>query len=348
MWVLLYRDGNTRRYVTLGPASKLTKSQAQEKRDLHMKEVAAQHATAPNTHIRFATFVTDVALPFLRKKWKRSTAGTTVNRIEHHLVGELGRFEMRELSLQALQHFLHAKAATYSQSVVAHLRWDLHLLFKLASAQGYVERDPTPALYTPKEAKIRATRALTRKEVVTYIGALDRREQVIVHLALFAGMRPGEILGLQRQHVNPDCREITIAQRVYRGDIDDPKTRSSARRIAVPKKTASMLCDWMELVGPEPGAWVFASENPRKPLWRDNVWNRHMKPRLEKVGLDWAKFQELRRTHASLGHAAKIDPKVSADQRGHGIGVALEVYTRSSMEQKAEAAEELENAVFES
>jgi hypothetical protein len=28
----------------------------------------------------------------------------------------------------------------------------------------------------------------------------------------------------------------------------------------------------------------------------------------------------MRRTHASLGHHAKVDPKVSADQGGHGIG----------------------------
>lgn len=31
----------------------------------------------------------------------------------------------------------------------------------------------------------------------------------------------------------------------------------------------------------------------------------------------WANFQVMRRTHASLGHEAGIDPKVAADQRGH-------------------------------
>ena len=57
----------------------------------------------------------------------------------------------------------------------------------------------------------------------------------------FAGMRPGEILGLQRQHVSEDCRAVTIAQRLYRGDIDTPKTRSSKRTVAIPKKTASLM-----------------------------------------------------------------------------------------------------------
>ena len=84
----------------------------------------------------------------------------------------------------------------------------------------------------------------------------------------------------------------------------------------------------MPLVGKSPKAWIFAWRTRAKPMWRDNVWYRNMKPKLEAVGLGWANFQVLRRTHASLGHEAGIDPKVSADQRAHGIGVALDVYTQ--------------------
>ncbi len=62
----------------------------------------------------------------------------------------------------------------------------------------------------------------------------------------------------------------------------------------------------------------------------------------------WANFQVMRRTHASLGHEVGIDPKVAADQRGHGIGVALDVYTKASIGRRAEAGAKLENAVFAS
>jgi hypothetical protein len=71
-----------------------------------------------------------------------------------------------------------------------------------------------------------------------------------------------------------------------------------------------------------------------------------MKPRLKTAGLEWANFQVLRRTHASLGHEAKVDPKTAADQRGHGIGVALDVYTQSSVEARRAAAEMLEKSVL--
>ena len=184
------------------------------------------------------------------------------------------------------------------------------------------------------------------KEAQKHINALDLRERVIDHLALFAGMRPGEILALQRRHVAEDCGELVIDQRLYRGDIDSPKTTSSRRTVAIPSQTARELRNWMGLVGSRPDAWVFASENPEKPMWRDNVWYRNMKPKLEPIGLGWANFQVIRRTHASLGHEAKVDPKVAADQRGHGIGVALDVYTQSSIEARRGAAEILEKAVL--
>src|SRR5208282_5051061 len=281
-----------------------------------------------------------------RSKWKRSTASTTESRIRHHLLGEFGDEKLTSLTLKPLQAFLSEKAAASSRSTVAHLRWDLRAIFKLAIAEGYTDRDPTGALFTPKEAKVAATRVMNGKEARQHINALDLRERVIDHLALFVGMRPGEILALQRRHVAEDCGELFIEQRLYRGDIDDPKTTSSKRTVGIPSQTASVLKEWMQLVGKKPEAWVFASENPAKPLWRDNVWYRNMKPKLEAVGLGWANFQVLRRTHASLGHDIKVDPKVAADQRGHGIGVALDVYTQSSIEARRAAAEMLENSIL--
>ena len=346
MWVLLYRDGPTRKYATLGLYAKMTKTQAEEKRDQLIAEANARNAVAPDPLITFGQFLEGVALPFLRSKWKRSTAATTENRIKHHLGEEFGEKRLSALGLKELQAFLAAKAESLSRSVVAHLRWDLRAIFKLAVAEGYAERDPTGALFTPKQAAVAESRVMTKEEVEHYIRTLEQREAVIAHLAIFCGMRPGEILALQRRHIAADCRKLSIEQRLYRGDIDTPKTHSSTRTVAIPPKTAALLRGWMELVEDKPEAWVFASENPSTPMWRDNVWYRHMKPKLEAAKLEWATFQVLRRTHASLGHDAGIDPKVAADQRGHGIGVAIDVYTKAALSRRAEAAERLENAVL--
>jgi integrase len=346
MWILQYRDGGSKKYHTIGLYSKMSKSDAQQAQAEFMKEVNARTASAPDPHITFGDFLEGVALPFLRSKWKGSTRDTTENRIRHHLLEEFGPEKLQSLSLKRFQAFLGARAATHSKSVVAHLRWDLRAVFRLAVAEGYIQRDPTPALFTPREAKVGVKRVMNRKEALEHINALPLRERVIDHLALFAGMRPGEILALQRRHIAEDCSELIIEQRLYRGDIDDPKTALSKRKVGIPSPTAAVLGEWMELVDRKPEAWVFASENPKKPLWRDNVWYRYMKPKLETVGLEWANFQVLRRTHASLGHDIKVDPKVAADQRGHGIGVALDVYTQSSIEARRAAAEMLATAIL--
>lgn len=124
------------------------------------------------------------------------------------------------------------------------------------------------------------------------------------------------------------------------------ETERSKRTVALAPTTTRALRNWLELgVDMRPGAWVFASENSDKPLWRDYVWHRQMRLTLTRVGLQRDNFQVMRRMHACLGHEGSIDPKVAADQRSHGLGVALEVYTQASLEKRAEQAK-LEQAVL--
>jgi hypothetical protein len=80
---------------------------------------------------------------------------------------------------------------------------------------------------------------------------------------------------------------------------------------------------------------------------RDNIWRRNLGPKLATVDLEWAMFQVLRRTNASLSRKAKIDEKVAADQRGHGLGVSLEVYSISDLQQKIDAVKKLESEVIQ-
>jgi hypothetical protein len=49
------------------------------------------------------------------------------------------------------------------------------------------------------------------------------------------------------------------------------------------------------------------------------------------------------KTSASLSRKAGVDAKVSADKRGHGLGVSMEVYTISDRQQKREAVNSLES-----
>jgi integrase len=188
-------------------------------------------------------------------------------------------------------------------------------------------------------------RVLSLEEVQRIFRALPLRERLIFRLATIEGMRPGEILGLQLQDFTG--RSLRVSRRVYRGDLDSPKN-GRAREVALSPASASLLADWMPLLADQrPAAWMFQSENIKRPLMRDNVQRRFLQPKLANIGLGWVTFQVMRRTNASLGHKRGIDPKVAADQRGHGLGVAFEVYVQSDLEQKLEAVRALDPTVIQ-
>jgi integrase len=156
-------------------------------------------------------------------------------------------------------------------------------------------------------------------------------------------MRPGEILALRWARV--DSQMIEIAQRVYRGLPDDPKTERGKRQAALPPDLAGEVANWRDISADTgPDALVFPSERGTY-LSRDNFLRRNIQKKLDEIGLGWVNFQVLRRTQASLGHKEGVDPKVAADQRGHAIGVAIDTYTESDLESRLEAVTKLELAL---
>lgn len=348
VWVILYYDQKgERKYFTLGWASEMNKSTADEKRQEFMRQINGGPRTVSATRpVTVGEFLEQVYLPFYRGKWKESTAGTSENRIRHHIVKELGSQRLEDLTLAPLQQFLERKGMLgLSFSIVDHLRWDLSSIFEMALAERAISVNPATALYTPKIAKHGSSQTMSAEQVEQALDAVEFREKVILQLAIFAGFRPGELLAIRRGDVSPDGSVVEIRRRIYRGKFADPKN-GLARTVAVPPRTAALLCKWMEqAVERNPEAHVFAGETAQ-PLWRSSLLDDHIKAKLEPIGLGWVNFQVMRRTHASLGHKAKVDPKVAADQRGHGIGVALDVYTRSSIQERAAAAKRLENAVL--
>jgi integrase len=299
---------------------------------------------APNVAYTFSQFVEKIYLPHCRRTWKASTAYTSEHTVRLHLLPELGNQFLASVSRTDMQDLLEAKAKVLAKTVVSHMRWYLNAIFKLAMSDGILENNPAAELRIPKRCKAgRTIRALTEEEVIQYLDALELRERLMARLAIFEGLRPGEILALRWGSF--DGEAMGIRERVYEGHLDTPKN-GKARESALSDGTLSDLQAWRSLaLSATPDAFVFPSENPKTPLSRRNIWARRFLPHLEKVGLEWATFQALRKTNATLSRKAGVDAKVSADQRGHGLGVSMEVYTISDRQQKREAVKKLESAV---
>src|SRR4051812_38011690 len=121
---------------------------------------------------------------------------------------------------------------------------------------------------------------MNASDVEIALNAVELREKVILHLAVFSGLRPGEILAHQRCNVAADGSSIGIEQRVYRGDLDAPKdgkTRVVAAAGSRHARGAVGGCGKLRANG-----LGLRIGKPRDELWRDNLLRRHIRPALEK------------------------------------------------------------------
>ena len=108
-----------------------------------------------------------------------------------------------------------------------------------------------------------------------------------------------------------------------------------------------MSIDRWRAISPDSSAdaWVFPSEKFATPLAKDNCWRRSFLPKLKPLGLAWANFQVMRRTHSSLLKELDVDPHVRAAQMGHTIDVNENVYTITSLSRRKDAVNTLEKAI---
>jgi integrase len=342
-WIAQWWSDGHRRKRTLGLVSKVSKAQARSELDAILAPINSRDA-APSPQRKWGEFVNNVFLPFYRRKWKRSSAISNEDRLRTHLQiyaeRTLGSFTRDEL-----QTLLDEKAAAgLSYSVVAHLRWDLRQIFRMAVSEGYISRNPAELLFIPREAKRPEHTVMNRKEILTCFGVLEQRERLILKFAVLAGLRPGEIFGLKWGHLSETHADIK--QRVYRGEVDSPKTSNSLRKAALSAGLVEEIKLWRSVsIDTRDDAWVFPSETGATPLSRDNVWRRRIGPKLGAVGLGWVDFHVMRRTHSTLMNEIHDDPKLVADQLGHTVDVNQNVYTKTSIARRKEAVDALESTL---
>lgn len=343
-WVALWWDNHSRKSRVIGLVKDMTKSDARAVVQGIIAEMEARRQE--DRAWRFGEFVSEIYFPYYGRKWKASTRVNNMNRVSIHLVETLGARELKSFRRDELQDLLDGKAGDgLSFSTVDHLRWDLKQIFDMAVAEGRVERNPALLLFTPREAARADKRVMSIEDVQECFRVLDRRERLVVKLAVLAGMRPGEIFALTWGRLT--ATSVDIRQRIYRGIIDTPKTSLSIRQAALPQGLLAEIEAWrvMSLVTDD-SAWVFPSEKLTTPMSKDNCWNRNIKPKLAKAGLAWANFQVMRRTHSTLMGDLGVDGKLVADQCGHTLDVSQNVYRQTPVSSRLPAVNELEKKLL--
>lgn len=341
-WMALWWDDGHRRAETLGTCNTMTKAAAEEKLHEIIQRVNEQSGAV---EYRLQGYTRQVVFPWYERTWKPSTATTTEDRIDHHILKELGNKKLSWFNRTVLQDFLDEKAKTgLSHATLAHLRWDLRQIFRMAVNDGLIARNPAELLHTPQGAR-RERRVLTIEQARWMLSTLGLRERLIVKLAGVCGMRPGEIVGLQWNDLTTEGLRITRG--IYRGVIQTPKTHHSVRTVAISTTIRQDLETWRTIAPQNTDGWMFPSETGKTPLWANNAWYDKIRPTLSQAGLGWVNYQVLRRSAVSLLNANGADSTIVAAQCGHTVDVSLNTYNKVGIERQQAAIQNLDDTLHQ-
>lgn len=287
-------------------------------------------------------FIEQVYIPqkYEDRDWRRASGQEAEYLFRRSVIPEIGDLRCRDLKAEHIRGLLRKLANSgLSYESVSKVRFAIRDMAKRMVAEGYLNSNITEGLKTPKVAKRSDRSRLRSATLLEYFQAwtvLDERERIAFDLVTFCGLRESEVYGLKIGDLLRQG-EIRIERSWFKGDINPPKN-DEVRNAGVDPEIFDRLMIWIAtLPDRSPGAWIFPSERITTPLLPDNVLRRCIHPRLEPVGLGWMNFRVLRRTHSTLHHEKGTDPKVIADQQGHGLGVHLSNYVQTSIERKRDA-----------
>jgi integrase len=288
-------------------------------------------------------FVEQVYIPqkYENGDWRRASGQEAEYLFRRSILPEIGELRCRELKAEHLRTVLRKLAVTgLSYESVSKVRFAMGDMVKRMVAEEYLTFNIAAGLKTPKTARRSNRTRLRRITLTEYLRAwfvLDERERLACDLVLFCGLRESEVYGLKNGDLSTQGA-IRVERSWYKGDINPTKT-DEERDVGVDPEILERLTVWISaLPDRNSQGWVFPSERIVTPLLPGNVLRRCIHPRLAPLGLDWINFAVLRRSHSTLHEEIGTDPKIVADQQGHGLGVHLSDYVDSSIARKREAA----------
>lgn len=157
--------------------------------------------------------------------------------------------------------------------------------------------------------------------------------RLLIQVAVFTGMRSGEIRGLQWGDIDWISRHVHIRRSWKEGEFHLPKTKTSARRIELPEFLISELRNWKLACPVSQHDLVFPNLSG-KPMSSANLLQRGFYPALRRAGIRKIRFHDLRHTYASLLIAGGEDIVRVSRLLGHSSpNITLSVYAHMLPEQ---------------
>jgi integrase len=257
-----------------------------------------------------------------------------------HIKPTLGCVKLRALNAAQVRSLYREKLdAGLATRTVQYVHTTLNKALKDALADGLIPRNAASTVKPPKLTK-KEIRPLSPEQASAFLDAArgDRFEALYV-VAVTAGLREGELLGLQWDDVELESGTLSVRRTLSEarsGRFFEPPKNGKGRSIKLTPRALDSLKGHKALQDEERllsgTLWhdndlVFPSRKGT-PMNAKNLTARSYKPLLRSVGLPDIRLHDLRHTCATLLLSKGVHPKLVQELLGHAtISITLDTYS---------------------
>lgn len=281
---------------------------------------------------------------FMELRVKHNVRESTFNNqksiVNKHIIPYFAELKLCDLVPEHLERFYNIKLVEgLSPNYVRCMHAILSKALRTAAERGLIIKN-IGALVTPPRAHDTEIKTWTFDQVNHFLHtAKDRRLFIAYVLALYTGMRRGEILGLRWNDCDLENGKISVRQALYSVSgklvFQEPKTKGSRRVITLPDFAVASLRKHrakqnelkLQLGEGYDDHGLVVANNSGKPVNPSDL-NVDFEYATKKAGLPRMRFHDLRHTHATLLLQLGENPKVVSERLGHSkIGITLDTYS---------------------
>ena len=304
------------------------------------------------TQIQDGTYVEDAKLtmPEFLIGWLKGHAETKVGPktyrsyklyVERDIIPRIGNLRLRRLTPPAVKQLVESmQEAGLSARTIQYTHATLRTALSYAVEMGWIKTNPAAPITPPKPAE-RSMSVLDASTAVELLRRLDAHPVWLPTLiAIYTGMRRGEILGLAWSHVDLDSGTLYV-QRALTSVKDGVPTyvagnprKNHRRAVAVPDEVVDALREQRQRqselrldFGADYSDHDLVVCRPNGVPWEPDNYSKTFTAALKDIGVTGFRFHDLRHTHATMLIAAGAHAKVVSARLGHSqIGITMNLY----------------------
>lgn len=270
-----------------------------------------------------------------------------------HICNILGDKPLQKIIPADIEAAYMELSKTLSGTSVLYIHRTLSRALKFAEKQQLIRRNPCDFVETPKKSKDFEAQFVHPSDVSKYLEAFkDHYLYPAVCLAMFCGLRRGEVLGLQWSDIDWRNKIIHVRHNMTDEGLTTPKS-GEARTVPLSDAMAKVLKEqrqrqqrFMEKLWDQYHRSEFVITYDDGSLIKPRALSKNFAAVLKKAGLKPVRFHDLRHTAASLMIHEGVELKTISEILGHSsITITADIYGHIIEEKKKEAAQKLDKYI---